>query len=48
MAQNPITTGVGCFAAATSLYELCFDAMVEGRLDLSAAGVARGRSLHRA
>jgi hypothetical protein len=27
------------------LYELCFDAMVEGRLDLSAAGVARGRAL---
>jgi len=30
------------------LYQLCFDAMVEGRLDLSAAGVARGRSLQRA
>jgi len=27
------------------LYELCFDAMVEGRLDLTDAGVARGRAL---
>ena len=29
------------------LYQLCFDAMMEGRLDLSAAGVARGRRLRR-
>jgi hypothetical protein len=29
------------------LYELCFDAMMQGRLDLTAAGVPRGRRLRR-
>jgi hypothetical protein len=28
------------------LYALCFDAMVEGRLDLTLAGIPRGTRLH--
>ncbi len=29
------------------LYEICFDAMMAGRLDLTLAGIPRGRPLHR-
>ncbi len=46
--NRAVGRSIGAADADSDLYELCFDAMVEGRLDLSAAGVARGRSLQRA
>ena len=45
--NRAVGRSIGAADADSDLYELCFDAMVEGRLDLSAAGVARGRSLQR-
>ncbi len=46
--NRAVGRSIGAADADSDLYELCFDAMVEGRLDLSAAGVARGRALQRA
>jgi hypothetical protein len=46
--NRAVGRSIGASDATGDLYQLCFDAMAEGRLDLSAAGVARGRSLQRA
>ena len=45
--NRAVGRSIGAADADSDLYELCFDAMVEGRLDLTDAGVARGRALHR-